>query len=130
MAEIQAATDEQVAKFEWDVATCRGRAPHATWNLDEVEPIAARLRQDREMLNEQRFEIADLKMKSSVWREDSNPGDIRAAGWMVAVHNDYMQNGRLHTFWLFTNGDRCVKGEGFTDAEALTHVRQQIGLSA
>ena len=38
--------------------------------------------------------------------------ELRRRGWMVAVHNDYMQNGVLHTFWLFTKGGRCVKGEG------------------
>lgn len=28
--------------------------------------------------------------------------DIRAQGWLVAVHNDYLQNGEFRTFWLFT----------------------------
>jgi hypothetical protein len=44
---------------------------------------------------------------------------LRAAGWAVAVHNDYQQNGKPHTFWLFTKGNRCAKGEGRSDAEAL-----------
>lgn len=57
----------------------------------------------------------------------SNPDDIRAAGWVVAVHNDYRLNGVPHTFWLFTKGGRCVKGEGLADAEALNQVRQQLG---
>jgi hypothetical protein len=56
----------------------------------------------------------------------SSPMDIRAKGWSVAVHNDYKQNGEAHTFWLFTNGDRCVKGEGKSDAEALAQVRTAI----
>lgn len=51
------------------------------------------------------------------------PDDIRAAGWTVAVHNDYRLNGESHTFWLFTKGDRAIKGEGRTDAEALGKVR-------
>lgn len=39
---------------------------------------------------------------------------LRQDGWMVAVHNDYMQNGQRHTFWLFTHPDLgwFVKGEG------------------
>jgi hypothetical protein len=49
--------------------------------------------------------------------------DIRSAGWAVAVHNDYRMNGEPHTFWLLTKGDRAVKGEGRTDAEALGEVR-------
>jgi hypothetical protein len=46
--------------------------------------------------------------------------EARAAGWTVAVHNDYALNGHAHTFWLWTHPDgRYVKGEGRTDAEAL-----------
>ena len=47
---------------------------------------------------------------------------LRARGWVVAVHNDYKLAGKQHTFWLFTKGDRCAKGEGRTDEEALAHV--------
>jgi len=58
---------------------------------------------------------------------DSSPDDIRAMGWMVAVHNDYRLNGVFHTFWLFTKGDRAVKGEGTSDASALNDVRRKLG---
>ena len=58
----------------------------------------------------------------------SCPDDIRAAGYTVAVHNDYRQDGRPHTFWLFTDDYRAVKGEGPTDAEALNIVRAKLGL--
>ena len=51
------------------------------------------------------------------------PDDIRAAGWTVAIHNDYRLNGDPYTFWLFTKDDRAIKGEGQTDAEALGKVR-------
>lgn len=51
---------------------------------------------------------------------------LRSAGWMVAVHNDYRLNGRRMTFWLFTKGDRAVKGEGETDSEALAQVAAQV----
>ena len=51
---------------------------------------------------------------------------LRAAGWMVAVHNDYRQDGKLMTFWLFTRDGFAVKGEGETDAEALARVQEQI----
>lgn len=57
---------------------------------------------------------------------ESVPDDIRAAGWMVAVHNDYRLVNVVHTFWLFTKDGRCVKGEGKTDAEALNQVRIAI----
>lgn len=79
------------------------------------------------------------------------PDDIRAAGWVVAVHNDYRQEGRSYTFWLFTrplrgtihfvDGNGCgairscfeglmeaVKGEGRSDSVALNAVRRQVGL--
>lgn len=51
---------------------------------------------------------------------------IRAMGWSVAVHNDYRLNGEPHTFWLFTKDGIAVKGEGRTDAEALTQVSTAI----
>jgi hypothetical protein len=51
---------------------------------------------------------------------------LRRDGWRVAVHNDYMLNGQLHTFWGMTRGDRFVKGEGLTDEEALAEVRSNI----
>jgi hypothetical protein len=38
-------------------------------------------------------------------------------------------NGESFTFWLFTKGDRCVKGEGRSDAEALDKVRAIINPS-
>lgn len=44
---------------------------------------------------------------------------LRSYGWSVAVHNDYRLHGERFTFWLFTRGTRCVKGEGRSDAEAL-----------
>lgn len=49
---------------------------------------------------------------------------LRQNGWMVAVHNDYRQNGVLSTFWLFTHQEsgRFVKGEGLTDDEAVGQV--------
>lgn len=58
--------------------------------------------------------------------ERGQPDDIRALGWVVAVHNDYRLNGEAHTFWLFTKDGRAVKGEGRTDAEALVQVRALV----
>lgn len=56
----------------------------------------------------------------------ASPDDIRAAGWAVAVHNDYRLHGESYTFWLFTKGERAVKGEGKSDSEALDQVRERI----
>jgi hypothetical protein len=45
---------------------------------------------------------------------------IHALGWLVAIHNDYIQNDARHAFWLFTDDKgRYVKGEGLTDDKAL-----------
>lgn len=52
---------------------------------------------------------------------------LRHNGWVVAVHNDYRQGGKSYTFWLFTNGNQCVRGEGTTDGEALAVVFSEIG---
>jgi len=52
---------------------------------------------------------------------------LRSLGWMVAVHNDYKQNGEFHTFWLLTCPDgRYLKGEGKTDDEALEQIVAQF----
>lgn len=58
----------------------------------------------------------------------SDPSDLRAAGWTVAVHNDYRQDGQFHTFWIFTKDNLCYKGEGLSDAAALDQIRKQVGL--
>lgn len=50
---------------------------------------------------------------------------IRNLGWMVAAHNDYRQDGKLMTFWLFTRDGVCVKGEAETDYDALLQVERQ-----
>jgi hypothetical protein len=57
---------------------------------------------------------------------ESNPDDMRAAGWAVAVHNDYRQDGLQHTFWLLTKGGRAINGEGLTDADALNSIRTAL----
>lgn len=56
----------------------------------------------------------------------ASPDDIRALGWVVAIHNDYQILQQLHTSWLFTKDGRAVKGEGSTDAIALNQVREEI----
>jgi hypothetical protein len=51
---------------------------------------------------------------------ETTADQLRAAGWSVAVHNDYRLHGEPHTFWLWTHPDgRWIKGEGRTDAAAL-----------
>lgn len=57
-------------------------------------------------------------------QSDSLPDDLREAGWVVAVHNDYRLNGESHTFWLFTKQGRAIKGEGRSDREALNNCRR------
>lgn len=53
--------------------------------------------------------------------------DLRENGWSVAIHNDYRQDGRAMTFWLFTHEDgRWLKGEGASDEDALALVRQAL----
>lgn len=56
----------------------------------------------------------------------SKLSEFRRLGWIVAVHNDYKQEGFLHTFWLFTKGNRAAKGEGRSDEEALIQVENAI----
>lgn len=58
--------------------------------------------------------------------EQSSPDDLRAAGWTVAVHNDYRQGDLPHTFWLLTKDGRAVKGEGLSDQMALDDIRTAL----
>jgi hypothetical protein len=71
------------------------------------------------------YELADavLRLFAEAPPNESSPDDLRAAGWAVAVHNDYRLDGEQHTFWLFTKDGRCIKGEGRTDAAALNAAR-------
>jgi hypothetical protein len=59
---------------------------------------------------------AALAALSAPQGDDASADDLRAQGWAVAVHNDYRLNGEAHTFWLLTNDDRAIKGEGRTSA--------------
>lgn len=52
--------------------------------------------------------------------------ELREGGWRVAVHNDFMLKGELHTFWLLTYGNWCVKGEAKDDYTALRIVRVEV----
>ena len=52
--------------------------------------------------------------------------ELRSRGWLVAVHNDYMQGGVFHTFWLFTKGSRCAKGESTDDEDALNKAFDEV----
>lgn len=52
---------------------------------------------------------------------------LREAEWVVGVHNDYRQNGKLMTFWLFTHpSGRWLKGEGVTDEDAVFEVFSKL----
>jgi len=59
-------------------------------------------------------------------QNSKSPDDLRQLGWMVAVHNDYMIDGRRYTFWLMSKGERCLKGEGSCDAVALDQIRAKL----
>ncbi len=56
------------------------------------------------------------------------PDDLRAKGWMVAVHKDYRLRGDFRTFWLMTHNDSgwFLRGEGSTDAIALDSIGEQL----
>lgn len=101
--------------LKWlDAAAKADRAMFHTADAERHEAAAAVIRHLRDTPVERDWLLAFL------------PGDIRALGWDVAVHNDYRLNGEPHTFWLFTRGSECVKGEGRTDAEALNKVRAAL----
>ena len=67
---------------------------------------------------------------------------MRDAGLVVAIHNDYEQDGHPHTFYLMTYKEGrhtlAFKGEGYTDDEALyrievdfvTYVRERESLES
>lgn len=54
---------------------------------------------------------------------------LRSLGWAVAIHNDYMVGGTPMTFWLFTHPTgKFVKGEGYTDEDALDECIQEVSI--
>lgn len=53
---------------------------------------------------------------------DSNPDDLRSAGWRVVGHHEW----DARVFWTFARGTHTFHGEGATDAEALNDVRKKI----
>lgn len=73
-----------------------------------------------------RRDDVNYRLLSREREEPSSPADLRGEGWTIAVHNDYRQDNEPHTFWLFTRGNECVKGEGRTDAEALDQIRAEL----
>lgn len=79
-----------------------------------------------EALSEHRLETIERLLEKVKKLEPASPDDIRAQGWVVAIHNDYRLNDQSYTFWLFTKDGKAIKGEGFTDADALGQVRAQI----
>ena len=53
--------------------------------------------------------------------------DLRKNGWMVAIHNDYRQDGKYYTFWLMTSNDgRYLKGESSMERGGDISARNQI----
>jgi len=73
--------------------------------------------------------VQDLAHLAEVMREEhagTTVDELRARGWLVGVHNDYLLGRDQYTFWLFTKGSRCAKGEGRTDAEALAKAKAEI----
>lgn len=77
---------------------------------------------------ESRAQAAEAKAAGLV---GAVPDDFRAAGWSVAVHNDYRQFGAPYTFWLLTHPDgRWLKGEGASDTEALNGARARLQAAA
>jgi len=72
--------------------------------------------------------VIDQLVKSIAHLRGSNADDLREKGWLVAVHNDYVQNDIRMTFWLLTHSPtgRFVRGEGCTDEDALDLCRAQI----
>jgi hypothetical protein len=97
--------------------------------IDELEAERDTLRAELEVSKAahkiKTLMISDLRAALATAREAA-PDDLRAKGWAVAVHNDYRLAGENHTFWLFTNDGRCIKGEGKTDADALNQCRAAL----
>lgn len=108
---LEAALPEQKSKFDF-----RKRELH-----EADEDIKDSIQQ----FSLYRDYVRELADKPDVF-DESNPKDLRDKGWMVAVHNDYRQDGKLHTFWCFTKGDLQTKGEGLSDAAALNEVRRRV----
>ena len=113
---------EAAAEHNATYARMTGEIVAAETERDEARVMA------QQLAEQGRIERAakDALRARAARLEASLPDDIRAKGWMVAVHNDYRLKGEQHTFWLFTRDGRAVKGEGPNDIEALCRVRSAL----
>jgi len=68
------------------------------------------------------------KLMQTAYRAMEILHHLRQVGWMVAIHNDYIFQGKRHTFWLLTLSSHSlfVRGEGESDYVALFQCEEAI----
>lgn len=99
--------------------------PHEVGCVNEFRKnIRARAREQALMLAYEQYGVKNSDGTAAC--ATISVANLRAHGWSVGVHNDYMLGGVSHTFWLFTKGNRCAKGEGRDDSAAIRQVYQAI----
>jgi hypothetical protein len=86
----------------------------------EIALLKSQLRTKQQALDEA-LKSLEVKPKMKLMLDE-----LRDDGWAVAAHNDYRLDGQSYTFWLFTRGNQCVRGEGLTDTAALIRVQNAI----
>jgi hypothetical protein len=92
----------------------------------ELKPMKPTMQAVREAREEAKEWIAQKKIEKDDVCFSKLLNKFRKLGWHVAVHNDYKKDNEWYTFWLFTKGNECVKGEGRTDLEALLLAKEEI----
>ena len=92
------------------------------WTNTVRIPVQQRLEEVYSFMHEVRRELQNERKEAGNTFDTPADllGEIRRQDWVVAVHNDYHQEGQFRTFWLFTHPNgKYLKGEGETDTDAL-----------
>lgn len=118
------------------------RATHTSPPAPDIDALKHDLEFKQACIENQKMHINTLNAKMAEMMQaaakaerDRGVGslleELRNLGWMVAIHNDYWQDGKYYTFWLMTNRSGLYfKGESSMehggDIGALNQIKNAI----
>lgn len=70
-----------------------------------------------------------MERERPVWEKLTITGrlkELRDRGWGLVAHNDHRGDEMLTVVWLFTKRDRCARGVGGSDEQALGRAEREV----